>query len=81
MKINYHEKEIDVELIGGFEFNHKEYIVCSYDDDEVQKLVLFESYHDQNGLHTKDIPKEEIPSVLEHFNLLKEKLMEEDDGE
>ena len=81
MKINYNGKEILVEVIGGFSFNNKEYAVCAYMDVDTQKIVIVETYNDETGKHTRDIPPEEIDGVLEQFNHIKEELMEDKDGE
>ena len=79
MKLNYHGKEIKVDIIGGFEFNNKKYAVCTYNDIENQKIVIVETFTDDTGMHTKDIPDDEVNKVIEYFNLIKEKLMEETD--
>lgn len=77
MKIDYNGKEVLVNVIGGFSFNNKEYAICSYSDNETDKIVIVELYTDENGKHVKDIPPEEINTVIEHFNLFKEELLED----
>ncbi len=77
MQIEYNGKNINVNIIGGFEFNNKKYSVCSYNDGETQKIVIVEVYEDLNGLHTANIPNEEMPAVIEHFNAIKKELMED----
>ena len=77
MKINYEGKEIEVDIIGRFEINKKQYTVCSYDDDENQKIIIVETVNDEKGLHIKEIPDEEIETVTNYFNMIKEKLLEE----
>ena len=81
MTINYGGREITVNVIGGFEFNNKKYAVCSYIDLENQKIVIVETITDENGVTTtKDIPQEEIGMVLEHFNLIKNELLKEENN-
>ena len=78
MKINYNDKLVDTEIIGGFKINNKEYAVLSYiDSDDNAKIVIVEVYKNGNQLEPKDIPEDEIDFVLEKYKEIESKLLEE----
>ena len=78
MKINYNNKLVDTEIIGGFKINNKEYAVLSYiDSDDNAKIVIVEVYKNGNQLEPKDIPENEIDFVLEKYKEIESKLLEE----
>jgi hypothetical protein len=68
MKINYEGLDIDVEIIGGFKFNNKEYAVCSYADAaEIYKIVIVEFFKNGDKFEIREIPDNEFDLVLEKY--------------
>ena len=78
MKINYNNKLVDTEIIGGFKINQKEYAVLSYiDSDNNAKIVIVEIYRNGEKLEPRDIPENEINLVLEKYKEIESKLLED----
>ena len=76
MKIEYDNRIVDVEVIGGFKINQKEYAVCSYkDSDENYKIILVEVVRDGNNITTKNIPNDEIDLVLKTYRKIENKIL------
>ena len=77
MKIEYNNKIVDVEIIGGFKVNQKEYAVCSYEDsDDVYKIIIVEVVRDGGSITTKNIPNDEIDLVLETYRKIENKILD-----
>ena len=77
MRIKYDNLGIDVEIIGGFRINEKEYAVCLYDDsDKNSKIVIVELIKENGDVHVKDIPEDEIDFVLSQYEKIEKAIME-----
>lgn len=83
MKIEYNNMIVDVDVIGGFKINNKEYAVCSYSDsNDNYKIVIVEVIRDSNGIGTRNIPSDEIDFVYEAYKKIESELLDgEYDGE
>ena len=82
MKINIGELNGDIEIIGGFELNGKEYAVCSYIGvDEVSKIVIVETYKEGDNIKVKEIPADEMSLVLSAYKEIEKKLLGDEENE
>lgn len=73
-------KEIDVNVLGGFKIDEldKEYVICSYDDDETSNealIVILQVENTESGQELVSIPYEEKEMVMLFYQELKEKLL------
>lgn len=76
MKIEYDNKSINTEVIGGFKINEKEYAVCSYDDGDANyKIVIVEVFREGDKIVTKNIPNEDMDLVLKTYKEIEDKLL------
>lgn len=78
MKVNYRNKLIDVEIIGSFNINKNEYIVCSYDDGKEDEIIIFQIERGNNNFSVKDIPNDEVGKVLSTYKKIERKLLNSD---
>lgn len=86
MKKIINGKEIDVDVIGGFEIPDldKKYILCSYDDDKSSNDALVMIYEIENidGIENLvSIKDEEKELVLKFYESFKESLLEGENNE
>lgn len=82
MKINYSGLNIDVEIIGGFKLNDKDYAVCSYaDSSDNYKIVIVETVRTGDKIEVKEIPDNEINVVLDRYRELEKHILGGDHGE
>lgn len=76
MKINCRGLNVDVEIIGGFKLNNKEYAVCSYaDSDDVYKIVIVEVFRNGDKFETREIPDNEVELVLEKYKEIENQIL------
>lgn len=86
MKKIINGKEIDVDVIGGFEIPDldKKYILCSYDDDKSSEDALVMIYEIENidGIENLVSIKDEVKElVLKFYESFKESLLEGENNE
>ncbi len=86
MKKNVNGKEINVDIIGGFEVEElgKKYAVCSYDDDQTsdeQLVMIFEIENIDGTQNLISINSEEKELVLKFYNSYKQTLLRGDNNE
>ena len=76
MKCMYNNKEIDVEVIGGFRIDElqKEYVLCVYDDNKESDKVMM-SIMEKDGEDLVSIPDEEKEIVLDFYQSFKESIL------
>lgn len=76
MKYMYNNKEIDVEVIGGFRIDElqKEYVLCVYDDNKESDNVMM-SIMEKDGEDLVSIPDEEKEIVLDFYQSFKESIL------
>ena len=76
MKCMYNNKEIDIEVIGGFRIDElqKEYVLCVYDDDKNSDKVMM-SILEKDGEEIVSIPDEEKEIVLDFYQSFKESIL------
>jgi hypothetical protein len=72
----YNNKEIDVEVIGGFRIDElqKEYVLCVYDDNKDSDKVMM-SIMEKDGENLVSIPDEEKEIVLDFYQSFKESIL------
>lgn len=80
MKKFVNGKEIDVDVIGGFEIEElgKKYVVCSYDDEptsDEQLVMIFEIENIDGVENLVSIKSEEKELVLKFYNSYKQALL------
>ena len=79
MEIEYNGIKTKVNIIGEFKIADKEYVVCSYEDDQNNnKIAIVQIVRDATGTHAVDIPNEEIELVTNYYEEIKKALMEEE---
>lgn len=79
MEIELEGKKVKVDIIGGFNFEDKDYVVCSYQDEDDNNLLivlLTETLGDE--MVVKPIPDEDVDKVTECFNKIKKEMLEEE---
>jgi hypothetical protein len=76
MKCIYDNKEIEVEVIGGFKIDEldKEYILCTYDDDNDSDEVMVCIMEINDG-ELVSIPENEKEIVFSFYQSVKESIL------
>lgn len=76
MKCIVGNKEIEVEVIGGFKIDEleKEYSICVYDDDKNSDKVMISIMEIEDG-NLVSIPEEEKEIVLTFYESFKESIL------
>lgn len=76
MKYIYNNKEIEVDVIGGFKIEelNKEYVLCVYDDDKKNDKVMISIMEICDG-ELVSIPNEEKEIVLSFYQSFKESII------
>jgi len=75
MKVNYKNKLIDVEIIGSFNINKNEYIVCAYNEETEDKIIILQVERNNGNLSIKDIPNNEKAVVMSTYKEIERKLL------
>jgi hypothetical protein len=76
MKCIYNNKEIEIEVIGGFKIEelNKEYVLCVYDDNKDSDKVMMSIMEINDGVLVS-IPDEEKEIVLDFYQSFKESII------
>lgn len=76
MKYIYNNKEIEVDVIGGFKIEelNKEYVLCVYDDDKKNDKVMISIMEICDG-ELVSIPNEEKEIVFSFYQSFKESII------
>ena len=81
MKCIYNNKEIEIEVIGGFKIEelNKEYVLCVYDDnkdsDKVLMVILEVELDEFGNRNLISIAEEEKEIVLNCYNAIKQDIL------
>lgn len=86
MNVNYNNKDVNVEIIGGFKIEdlNKEYVLCSFDDNkdsDKEAVVICEIERENDIVTLRDIPQEETDMVLLFYKTVKSDLLGSDNNE
>ncbi len=78
MEIEYDGIKMFANIIGGFQYKEKEYAVCSFEDDfSIHKIIILQTEAVGDTIVTKEIPDEDVEDVVNCFQKIRNKIMEE----
>ena len=78
MEIELEGKKVKAEILGGFNFEGKDYAVCSYEDeDDNNMLVVLLTEAIGDKFIVKEIPDEDVEKVKNCFNKVKQEILGE----
>ena len=79
MEIELEGKKAKVDIIGGFNFEEKDYAVCTYQDEaDNNMLIVLLTEAIGEDIIVKPIPDEDVEKVTECFNKIKKEMLEEE---
>ncbi len=79
MEFEYNGVKMMADVIGGFQYNNKEYAVCSLEDDiNLHKIIILQTEIINDTIEIKEIPDEEVEGVYNCFQQIKNSVMEEE---
>lgn len=82
MKIEYNGTNIEVNIIGEFKIEEKNYIVTSYaDENNNYKIVILQLIKDGSSIRAVNVKEEDIEKVRNAYEEIKNTLMEDEDEE
>ena len=82
MKIEYNGTNIEVNIIGEFKVEEKNYIVTSYaDENNNYKIVILQLIKDGSSIKAVNVKEEDIEKVRNAYEEIKNTLMEDEDEE
>ena len=78
MEFDFDGTKMIANIIGEFQYNDKNYAVCSIEDNvDIHKIIILQTELDQGKVITKEIPDEEVEGVVNYFQTIKNSIMEE----
>ena len=78
MEIEYGGIKRNVAIIGGFNLKGNNYAVCSYQEEDLYKIIILQVVKDSVEMHVIDIPEEDREDVIRAYEQVKGYIMEEE---